>query len=586
MQRKNTNGLSKSLFKSYFIIFIISIISIGVIAGTSFLNAKKALTNLGETALRNRVQMGVEFMDALESQIKAGKITREEGEEIFRQKMLNPKQQDGKTRGLNSKLELNIGAYMYAIDSTGLERMHPFKEGENISEVKDAKGNYVTKLIIDEGKNPKNNGIIHFWWKNSENEKEKPKVNAVAYYEPWDWFINVGCYYEDFYKPAYKILYSTLIISAILIIIMLILMRNLMTRKINPLNKIIDTMKKMGEGDLSTSIQVNSKDELGYMASILNNTLDEIRGILSNIKTTSNTIEDKVEIINSSINTTSKNSNNIRESIDEISAGIMNTTKDMHVSFEKVTALANNIESIKETSLILGEGAKQADSLNSNVITVLNELKQENVKSLDMSQETAENMEILINKSNTIVNIINTIEDISGQINLLALNASIESARAGEQGKGFAIVSQEIKNLAEQTEHATKQIGNLINELINAVNHSVDSVKKFTETSQGQSETIEVTQNTLKKVIDFMKDIPKYIDKNIEKIDDAYEKKDSVIATMNSVLSVIEQISAEIEEISSSIAESNESIMAVSNMTEELNKSTYELNEKACTFNI
>ncbi|WP_207640958.1 methyl-accepting chemotaxis protein [Clostridium lundense] len=580
------NELSKSLFKSYFIIFIISIISIGIITVTSFLNAKKALTDLGETALRNRAQMGIEFMDALESQVKEGKITREEAEEIFRKKMLNSKQSDGKTRGLNSNLELNIKAYMYAIDSTGLERMHPFKEGENISEVKDAKGNYVTKLIIDEGKNPKNNGIIHFWWKNSENEREKPKVNAVAYYAPWDWFINVGCYYEDFYKPAYKILYSTLIISTILILIMIFLIRNLMIKKINPLNKIIDAIKKMGDGDLTTSLDIDSKDELGYMASILNTTLNEIRGILSNIKNTSNTIDDKVEIINSSINTTSKNSNNIRESMDEISAGIMNTAKDMQVSFEKVTNLGSNIESIKETSLILEKGAKEADSLNSNMIRVLGELQEENIKSLDMSKETTENMEILINKSNTIVDIVNTIEDISGQINLLALNASIESARAGEQGKGFAVVSEEIKNLAEQTAESTKKIGNLINELINAVNQSVDSVKKFTQTSEEQSKIIEETQDTLKKVIGFMQDIPKYIDENIEKIDGTSEEKDLVINALNSVVAVTEQISAAIEEISASIGESDESILSVSNMAEELTKSTNELNEKASSFSI
>lgn len=586
MKDRKDNELSKSLFKSYFIIFIISIISVGIIAVTSFLNAKKALTDLGETALRNRTQMAVEFMDSLESQVKAGKITREEAEEVFRKKMLNSKQSDGKTRGLNSKLEFNIKAYMYAIDSNGLEQMHPFKEGENISEVKDAKGNYVTKLIIEEGKNPKNNGIIHFWWKNSENESEKPKVNAVAYYEPWDWFINVGCYYEDFYKPAYNILYSTLILSTILILIMIFLIRNLMIKKINPLNKIIDAMKKMGDGDLTTKLDINSKDELGYMASILNNTLNEIRGILSNIKSTSNTIEDKVEIINSSINTTSKNSNNIRESMDEISAGIMNTAKDMQVSFEKVTELGNNIETIKETSLILDKGAKEADSLNSNIIRVLDELQEENTKSLGVSKETTENMEILINKSDTIVDIVNTIENISGQINLLALNASIESARAGEQGKGFAVVSQEIKDLAEQTAEATKRIGNLINELINAVNQSVGSVKKFTQTSEEQSKIIEETQGTLKKVIGFMQEIPKHIDKNMEKIDDVYEEKDSVITAMNSVLAVTEQISAAIEEISASIAESNESIISVSNMTEELNKSTNELNEKASSFTI
>lgn len=193
MIKKSNDGIKKRLFKSYLGMFILFFISIIVVTFVSFIGAKNTLTKLGEEALKNRINMGIEMMDMLEAQVKNSKITRDEAQEIFRTKMLNKKSSDGKTRGLNKKLELNIEEYMYAIDSNGNEKMHPFKEGENISKVVDNKGKNVTKLIIDEGKNPKNDGIITFSWKNHGEKKARDKVNAVDYYEPWDWYLNVGC---------------------------------------------------------------------------------------------------------------------------------------------------------------------------------------------------------------------------------------------------------------------------------------------------------------------------------------------------------------------------------------------------------
>lgn len=165
-QDKQNNKLKKSFFKSYLRFFYLIIVAIIVIASVSFKIAKNALYDLGETELKGRIQLGLIIMNSLEGEVQKGGLTREVAQEIFRQEILNPKKQDGKIRGINNKIDLKVNAYMYAIDSNGLERMHPFKEGENISNIHDADGNNVVRLIIDEGKNPKNDGIIHFGWKN------------------------------------------------------------------------------------------------------------------------------------------------------------------------------------------------------------------------------------------------------------------------------------------------------------------------------------------------------------------------------------------------------------------------------------
>ena len=268
-ENSKNNELSKSFFKSYLQFFLLIVFSVVLIGFIAFFSTKSALTTLGQTAIRNRVQMGLAMMDSLESQVKKGKITRTDAQEIFKSEMLNPKQSDGKTRGLNSKLELNIEAYMYAVNSRGIEQMHPYKEGEDISKVKDSDGNNLLQLIINEAKNPKDGGIVHFNWKNPGETRERPKVNAVAYFQPWDWYINVGCYDEDFYKPIYRVSIIIAGVSAAMILISILFIMRLMKKKVNPLSQIVNSMSMAAAGDMSVKVDVTSKDEIGYIGRVL-----------------------------------------------------------------------------------------------------------------------------------------------------------------------------------------------------------------------------------------------------------------------------------------------------------------------------
>ena len=586
MLKKSNNGIKKRLFKSYLEMFILFFISIIVITFVSFIGAKKALIKLGEEALKNRINMGIEMMDMLETQVENYKITREEAQEIFRTKMLNEKSSDGKTRGLNKKLELNIAAYMYAIDSNGNEEMHPFKEGENISKVVDNKGKNVTKLIIDEGKNPKNDGIITFSWKNSEENKARDKVNAVAYYEPWDWYLNVGCYYEDFYGNIIQIFLKILIVTVVVLVLSIFLIRFMISKKVEPLNKLIELMQRIGDGDLSCKIDVNSKDELGYMGNILNTTLDEIKSIIISLKSVSEKINEKVNYVNEASESTLEASEHITEAIEEITCAAGDTTRDMEISVNAVADLTNNIVSIKDTSLLLQNEAVNAGRLNSNVLNILKDLEEKSLENFNLSEETANNMNLLTEKSNTIVEIINTIENVSRQINLLALNASIEASKAGEAGRGFAVVAQGIKELSSQTEEATTQINEHINELIKAIEYSGESVIKTKQSSEIQRNTINETQGILKEVIRFIEEIPKHIKSNVDKIEETYNKKDMVNNSMNSVLILTQGISAATEEIASSITEVNRNISEIDDMIKDLDYNANELSEKSDKFKL
>ncbi|KEI01623.1 methyl-accepting chemotaxis protein [Clostridium botulinum] len=583
-QDKQNNKLKKSFFKSYLRFFYLIIVAIIVIASVSFKIAKNALYDLGETELKGRIQLGLIIMNSLEGEVQKGGLTREVAQEIFRQEMLNPKKQDGKIRGINNKIDLKVNAYMYAIDSNGLERMHPFKEGENISNIHDADGNNVVRLIIDEGKNPKNDGIIHFGWKNPKETVEKPKVNAVGYFEPWDWYINIGCYHEDFYKPIYKIL-KYIIITALLIgIISIILIGYLMNKKINPLGNIVTSMEKVSKGDIDVKINITNEDEIGYIGKVFNNMVEKIKSMILDIKLISNTLEEKAGVINSSTNVTLENSNNIKQAMEEITYSISNSTKEMQNSFNSMQFLADNIDSIRENSININNEASNANKLNENIINILTGLETKSEENIIVSNETTQNIQALLQKSNDIIGIVETIEQISNQINLLALNASIESARAGEAGKGFSVVADEIKKLSGETSNAVKKINILIEELINAISISANSIEKSSDVAQSQIGTINETRKILSKVIRFMQSMPQKIGKNVSKIEGVYKEKDAVSTSMNSVLSLTEEISGSSEEIYASTAEVKEKMDYTKELVEELNSLSQKLKQSIDKF--
>ncbi|WP_446898976.1 methyl-accepting chemotaxis protein [Clostridium sp. LBM24168] len=587
---KNSNlhveSLKRSFLKSYLIFFILIVFSIIIVSVISFFSAKSALTKLGETALNNKIQMGLATMESLQKQVDSGKMSKDAAQELFKTEMLNAKGKDGKTRNLNPKLEMNVQAYMYAIDENGKEMMHPFKEGENISDIKDGNGNSVVNLIIDEATNPKNNGIIHFQWKNPGEKSTRAKMNAVAYFEPWGWYVNVGCYESDFYKPVYKILKFIITISLILIVISLLFIINIMKKKIHPLQNIVKAMELVSKGNMKVEVDIKSNDEMGYIGNIFNNMTKNIRDILIKIKEVTGVLDDKIADINSSSDIASENSNSVKEAMEQISSAINNSAKDIQDSFDNIKFLAENIDKVRSNSIAMKNKASDATDLNSNIIKVLADLEDKSSQGIASSKDINYKIGKLLDKSNEIAGIVNVIENISNEINLLSLNASIESARAGEAGKGFAVVSEQIKKLSNDTSDSVNKIRILIDDLVSTISISVDSVKNSENVAKSQIETINGTKNTLDKVISFVQEIPVVINENVDKIDNIHKNTDMVTSSMDLVVSTTEEISASSEEVNASTSEVSQNVGHIRKLSDELKDFSNELNSKLSHFKL
>ncbi|OGU06730.1 MAG: chemotaxis protein [Geobacteraceae bacterium GWC2_58_44] len=249
------------------------------------------------------------------------------------------------------------------------------------------------------------------------------------------------------------------------------LTRNFSTR----IKRVADTMSRVADGDLTVQLRIYANDEIGELGKSINRMLDSTRDMITSIRNTANEVSSSARML-------SAGNEQIAISSEEVAA----QTSTVATASEEMSAtsmeIAQNCSQAAESSRQGFELAVQGVAVVQQTVTGMNRIA-EKVKQLAGTVET------LGSRSDQIGEIVGTIEDIADQTNLLALNAAIEAARAGEQGRGFAVVADEVRALAERTTRATKEIGQMIRVIQAETRGAVASMKEgVSEVEQGTSD--------------------------------------------------------------------------------------------------
>lgn len=394
-----------------------------------------------------------------------------------------------------------------------------------------------------------------------------------------DHFLFITVPQSEFLGSLHTMLGSLAVIELIIILLgiltIILLMRKIILLKINTIVALINKTAAFDlTYDKSFEWMLKLTDEIGVVASATAAMRKSLREIAGSLRNEAQNVLTNSESLAAATNESSASSEEISHTVESIATGASEQAKEAQEASSKLVILANEINTIVESSAQIKEYTDDVNKANEKGYHSLKELEEKLRKNNEITDQVASNANRLSDKSSSISQIIDTIKSIADQTNLLALNAAIEAARAGEAGKGFAVVADEIRKLAEQTSISTKEIGSIVNEIqreIAATKESMDSAGIIV----GQ-----VNGKLAETVVD-VESISKAIKKTIENIDDLVISIRNIDSSKNVVVTAIHEISAISEESAASTEEVSASVEQQSSTIEEMSATADSLKEIA-----
>ena len=325
-----------------------------------------------------------------------------------------------------------------------------------------------------------------------------------------------------------------------------------------PLNELISraTNLSSGDGDLTRKLEVVGKDEIAKASEAINKFIEKVRVLIAQAKDISNE--------NSSI------ANELSSTSVQTGRGVENSSKIV----ESAGKDCAEIQSYMKDSIEVAKGGK--DDLQKALIYVdetlntISNLSSEIAQTSDIENQMAGKIEQLSRDAEQVKSVLVVINDIADQTNLLALNAAIEAARAGEHGRGFAVVADEVRKLAERTQKSLTEINATINVIVQAINESSEQMSINSKQISELTGVANNAQNTIRDMSDIMRSAIGLSDKTIEDYIKTGKDIDDIVKSMEGISQISSQSTRSVEEIASA--------------AEHLNKMTDTLNAKLGEF--
>lgn len=326
------------------------------------------------------------------------------------------------------------------------------------------------------------------------------------------WIFAITLPLKDLYDPIQPVKIYMFILSLLFSVVAIVTGFFMVNRITKPIKELVVAMQIAEKGDLRKQVTVSSRDEIGQLSNMYNEMIASFRRMLFSMQEVSEQVAASSEELTANADESSKATEIIAANATDIAFSSEKQLQSANESADKILDMNDKILTIvtrvRDADEMSEEATKYARDGEASLRKVIEEMDDITSKS-HLAQETIDH---LGDRSQSIRGIIETIYDISEQTNLLALNAAIEAARAGDQGKSFAVVANEIRKLAVQSSHSASEIAQLIEQINQEIQKAIVAVKENTEAVGDGQRVVITASSSFNEIIQAIEKIDRQIE--------------------------------------------------------------------------
>lgn len=367
--------------------------------------------------------------------------------------------------------------YLWVNDLQPRMVMHPMNpklDGQDLSTYKDPDGKALFNEMVVVAKN--GGGVVAYRWPKPGASEPVPKVSYVKQFEPWGWVLGTGVYLDDLQAEFRAQVWQTAGVGAVIVLLMGVLIFLIQRSITRPLTSTVRAMASIasGEADLTHRLDTSGRDELSELGRHFNRFSEHLGELIRQLLTAAHSLDRHSGELGAIAAQSQRHSDTQTQQMDMLATAINEVTH----------AIQDVARHAEQASGEVQCAERRADQGQVSIQTSLHQTEGLS----DTILQAAQVIESLAQESTQIGTVLDVIRSIADQTNLLALNAAIEAARAGEQGRGFAVVADEVRLLAQRTQKSTQEIHAMIERL---QANSGAAVRVIQESRQASQHTIE-----------------------------------------------------------------------------------------------
>jgi len=473
------------------------------------------------------------------------------------------------------KVKVYDSGYAFLLDKDYTILQHPkFKRGDNLAQVN---GGELKDAVNKIAAAPTGTILYNFG-------TEQKIMSYMTL--PNGWIIGIAPAYKEIFRKIDDATNSILLITGLSLLLLGgagYAMSKTISRPIIALKKVFEIA---ATGDLTTRSETNSSDELGAASQSFNSMMERMNTLIHEISEACGTVSQASGGLSRIAAVTSQNMNDITQTIEEVASAASEQAHSTMAANERVHSLGDGIADVAEASHQMTAISSNVKAFGENGLKTVTQLVQKTDEKTLKSQEVHTAIHTNFESAQEIGAIIETVVSLAQQTNLLALNASIEAAHAGEHGRGFTVVAEEVKKLAEESALAAEDIRTRILGIQKQSAKAVDIFEGIRSLDIEQVSLVTETNQAFNAIIDAISKLSQKVLALESQVSRMNQNKDDVVEFIEVVNSASQEIAASTEEITSATEEGSASISEISDLAQNLNRRIDLLNKEVSKFTV